>query len=297
MKCIIFGVGSPNDLAAFEKKYPSLGWKTINEYLSGQGIAHLKEPLKISCHRTLGRVVSYAQELETYSRINENRIVAVLFGGLSFALPGIFSTQTSTIPIIGVPARSNTHGGSLDSTTAVYNLPLGAVVGGAPLHSDNNTSLDKAVLIAEKLLCIESNNVKLAGSKEHFQNCEEILGTDQAYCLFANKRARFKIILSSQSNDKSLLSNDQKCHLALQSRKYNPNNKEEFTSTVSSLQKTSNTLYFSNPKNIALFLSKILALSSDNAKEKLIRHHKLKAVETEKKYGPQLKIAELFKPY
>ena len=90
-KYIIAGVGSPSDLEAFSQKYDSLGGMDVGEYLSSKGILHLTRPLVVSCHRTLKRVVYYALESELHAAADEDRkVVVVLFGGMSLALPGIF---------------------------------------------------------------------------------------------------------------------------------------------------------------------------------------------------------------
>ncbi len=295
MSYIVFGVGSPSDLPAFEKTYRSLGDKTINHYLDGKGIKHLEGPLKISCHRTLDRVISYAQELENYSKTSDERIIAILFGGLSFALPGIFSSQTSTIPIIGVPAYTETSGGGLDSATAVYNLPAGTVVGGAPPHSEYNTSLDKAVLIAEKILKMEINQAKLTFLTSENPKITKELFDGNFQQLFSRSYFKSEIFLSNLTDAKNLKSHDHQTYLSLQSKNPKTKSLTELIDTLSALKDTNNTLYFGELENAVLFLARALALNSDGLKKKLIEHHKQKTEETEKKYGPRIGIAELFK--
>lgn len=292
MSHIIFGVGSPSDLAAFEKKYCSLGNKTIGNYLDEKGIKHLEEPLKLSCHRTLDRVVSYARELENHAQKTDEPIITILFGGLSFALPGIFSSQTSTIPVIGVPAYAETASGGLDSATAVYNLPPGTVVGGAPQHSKYKTSLDKAVLIAEKMLNIDINYVRLTSMlSEETKELKELF--DQP--LFTTNYFKHEILLSDFENNKAFSFLDQMLYLALRSKNQQAQNLAEFIDTLSALSSTSNTLYFGNPQNATLFLARTLALSSKELKEKLRKYHKQKRAETEKKYGPKIDIGKLLR--
>lgn len=294
MSYIVFGMGSPSDLAAFKKTYNSLRDKTINDYLDGKGIKYLEEPLKISCHRTLDRVIYYAQELEDYSQTSDERIIVILFGGLSFALPGIFSSQTSTIPIIGVPAYTETLSSGLDSATAVYNLPAGIVVGGAPPHSKYNTSLDKAVLIAEKILNLEINHAKLTFLTSENPKTKELFdGPFQQ--LFMRSYFKSEIFLSNLTDAKNLKSYDQQGYLSLQSKNQKNRSLTELTSTISALKDTTNTLYFGELENAILFLTRALALNSDELKKKLIEHHKQNTKETEKKYGPRISIAKLFK--
>lgn len=315
---IIFGIGSPSDNEQFQRRYKSLGDKSIESYLAGKGIRHTKEPILVSCHRTLERVVEYARDVEEYSR--ENRTVVVLFGGLSFALPGIFASHAATVPIIGVPAHSTTHGGGLDSSTAVYNLPPGTVVGGAPVHYDNPTSLDKAVLIAEYILKPERKDVTLIApheSSKHTAEAKKILNPPDLrdihnsriegifFIQYTHQKAlkasdRFGITLNITDSNSDIGLCDSRSMLSLQCRmakqhKYRRSEYNDFAITLAALEKTDKTIYFSSPQNAALFLARALALHSCEIRQSLLEYWKNAAEEIRKKYGTAVNITEILK--
>lgn len=304
-KYMFLGIGSPSDKAAFEKPYLSLGNMTVNEYLKEKSIMQTKELIPVSCHRTLRRAVDYAHGVDRLAQEGHS-IVTVLFGGLSFALPGIFSSETMTIPIIGVPTHSkSTHGGGLDSTTAVYNLPPGTVVGGVPLHTEDAPSLDKAILIAEKILNMESSDLTLISqeSSKHTDIVSEILhikfgiGYNLQQSISTNDR--FQTALHITPDSKEFKSCDNNSYLALQCRIVEQDiekleNPDRFIQTLDCLAETNNTLYFARPENTALFLARIISLYSPEIRQKLVEYKDKKADETEKKYGPEIHIKDMF---
>ena len=300
-KYMFLGIGSPSDRSAFEKPYHSLGNMTISDYLKEKKIMQTKNVMQVSCHRTLRRAVDYAHGVDRLAQ-EGNRIVAVLFGSLSFALPGIFSSETMTVPVIGVPAYSkSTHGGGLDATTAVYNLPPDTVVGGVPLHSENTPSLDKAILMAEKILELESPDLTLISMKnsKYAEVVSNILHTEfgidynlQQSISTANK---FDISIHLTPDSKKFKSCDDKSNLALQCQIVDSGSErlddhEGFIRTLKELEDTNNTLYFARPENTALFLARVLSLSSPELRRQLMEHKNKKADETEKKYGPEFRI-------
>ncbi|MFH1669470.1 MAG: AIR carboxylase family protein [Candidatus Woesearchaeota archaeon] len=297
---ILLAVGSPSDLKEFEKTYPALGNLTVHEYLAKKGILHPKVPIVVSCHRTLKRVMSYALEAELFADTEGRRMVCVFFGGLSLALPGIFSSETSTLPIIGVPAWAKVHGGGIDAATAVYNLPPGTVVAGAPLHSGLHPGLDRAVLCAELILDMESPEVVFSPSsgdmKYNKKAQEELAGI--TYSTATDTGDTAEISLSIVDDSIELLGIDRSCVLALQCRAPTREDAEldssSFTDTLETLEDTRNTLYFGNPANAVSFLKRILALSDRNLRQALIEDRKIQKESVIEKYGPKVKIDDVF---
>ncbi|MBW2965403.1 AIR carboxylase family protein, partial [Candidatus Woesearchaeota archaeon] len=235
-KYILIGAGSPSDLEELNKPQKGLSDLTVFEYLKVKGIGHLDRPLNVSCHRTLDRAIGYAKDLQAF--VDEgNALVAVFCGGLSLALPGIVSSQTTTVPIIGVPFYSKgTHGAGIDAATAVWNLPPGTVVGGTPVHfPDESPSIDRAVLLAENVLNSAESIVHVIGPVESKQvmairkliNPPEgrpydavpgLFGIPYEYRKETYKDDRFEVALSVCGFSSELVTIDRKSRLALQSR-------------------------------------------------------------------------------
>jgi phosphoribosylcarboxyaminoimidazole (NCAIR) mutase len=312
-KYLAIGVGSPNDKKELEKGLPLLDGKTIEQHFTDTDIRLLKDgPLEVSCHRTPKRAEAYARDLQKMTE--QDQVVALLFGGLSFALPGIFSSHTSSLPIIGVPAySSSTHGGGLDSLTAVSNIPEGTVVGGAPLHHPDHPSLDKAVLIAEKILNMDSPGVHIIAPTSHKQTdaIRQILNppkgrsdndTKGVFGIGYLQRVepiggeKYDLAITVSENNSILTTCDRVSSIALQCMvprsypgapsegakkrmKYN-----DFIETVLTLDRTQNTLYFAKAKNAALFLARCMSLHNPGIRDLLLTYHAQKQKETEDKY-------------
>ncbi len=308
---IIAGVGSPSDLESFGQKYDSLGGMNISDYLSSKGILHLPRPLVVSCHRTLKRVVSYALESELHAAADEDRkVVVVLFGGMSLALPGIFSAESVTLPIIGVPAAAGVHGGGLDAATAVYNIPPGTVVAGVPVHYKDNPSLDKAILIAEKILDLDSDDVSVVCSEnsKDLSKIDLILNSEKG-CSHNTSPGIFGVPHEHRKGckDKAMISVhvassslgigecDRVSHIALQCRVPSADkvdDQDSFIDTLKVLGRTKNTLYFGSSTNAALFLVRILALGDASLRAKLLEYKELQRTDTELKYGEKIAISD-----
>jgi phosphoribosylcarboxyaminoimidazole (NCAIR) mutase len=315
---MVLGMGSPSDVKAFEREYESLGSKTVDSYLEGKGILRLKDgPLQVSCHRTLDRAIGYAREVEGLEENHQgkaSRVVLVLFGGMSFALPGIMASEMPTVPVIGVPAYSgSTYGGGLDSATAVYNLPPGTVVAGAPLHSDEVPSLDTAVLIAEKILrlnlrrrpvliCPDEDEKSLKTVRKILDRPETPGRIDASGGFHIDYEEQRKlgtdcpsIALNIYRKDEDILWCDRASSLALQCKL--PVKAEDrlaageaFACTMEELMGTKNTLYFGRPENAALFLARVVGMLSPSLRSDLRQYRRLQEAAAMEKYGDRRSI-------
>ncbi len=321
-KYILLGVGSPSDLKELEKPSKRLGGANVFEYMQERSIKQLEKPLQVSCHRTLDHAVSYAKDIDDFAA--ENKVVAVFCGGLSLALPGIVASQTTFLPVIGVPFYSgSTHGGGLDSATAVYNLPPGTVVAGAPVHfPGENPSIDKAVLLAEKVIDFADAPIMFIGA-ENSKQAKAVLKlinppagrpNDMTKGVFGleyihknmplDPKETLDIALSICEDDTTLRSIDNQSILALQSRTALNLNSDikpherwqlewnSFQDTVRHLDRTTNTLYFARSENAALFATRIAAMGSKEVHVMLRKYAHEKAIETRNKYGPKLRLSK-----
>ena len=293
-KNILFLLGSYKHSRHFEERYESLGGRTIADYLDAKGISHTN-PIPLSSYQTDMTLASIADQADKLNN-PDNRIVAVAFGGDSFALPGNFAAHTYTIPTIGVPFfTANDYGSGIDAFTAVANLPLDTVAGCMPIHYEKKSpSLDKAVLLAEKILNLDK--VLTAVDEEHIlligPQHEKSMGIYRAK-LILDKRdeiksgevnglgipykhiespqyERYHVPIHIAMSDKEILEYDPKCYLALQCMKVIPTKTgADFVNTIQALDSTKNTLYFGHAGNAALFLARSLALISPDVRSRL----------------------------
>ena len=293
-KNILFLLGSYKHSRHFEEHYESLAGKTIVDYLDAKAISHTN-PIPLSSYQTDMTLASIADQAEKLNN-PENRIVAIAFGGDAFALPGNFAAHTYTIPVIGVPFfTANNYGSGIDAFTAVANLPLDTVAGCMPVHHEKTMpSLDKAVLIAEKILnldkeiaSVDEENLLLIAPLH-----EKSIGRDRAKLVLDRRDEikggevnglgipykhietpqyeRYHMPIHIAMSDKDIIEYDPKCYVALQCMKViQTTTGADFLATINALGSTKNTLYFGHAGNAALFLARSLALISPDVRSRL----------------------------
>ncbi|MBW2972493.1 AIR carboxylase family protein, partial [Candidatus Woesearchaeota archaeon] len=257
-------------------------------------------PLVVSCHRTLDRALSYARQAEELAEGNDdlNRVVVVLFGGLSFALPGIMASHMPTVPVIGVPAYSGSiNGGDFDATTGVYNLPPGTVVGGAPQHSYESPSLDKAVLIAEKILNTSNQQANVSGPEDILEKLTGLLGRKKLGVPHSSSSVPEENAVNLNVSDRPerLVAWNNASYLALQcvlpgKEGSSDERTGEFANTIWELDLTDNTLYFGRPENAALFLARVMGVASPGLRERLRQYRVKEQESTAAKYGAERSV-------
>lgn len=325
-KNILFLLGSFKHSRHFEEHYESLEDKTIAEYLDAKGISYTA-PIPLSSYQTDRALSSIADQAELMNN-PEKRVVAIAFGGDAFALPANFAAHTYTVPVIGVPFfTANNYGSGIDAFTAVANLPLDTVAGCMPIHYEKKyyenklTSLDKAVLIAEKILnldkeipCVDEEHILLIGPHEKSAYTDraklvlerrsdiksgEINGLGIPYKHIETLQyERYHVPINIAMSDKELLECDSKSYVALQCMRYiKDKTSTDFINTIQTLDYTNNTLYFGNAGNAALFLARSLALISDDVRSRLRTfNHDIDArLRNPERYCQGIKLSEAFK--
>ncbi len=293
---MILGMGSPSDLKAFDKRYTLLDDLTIQGYLEQQGIRQLDPPLLVSCHRTPKRVVSYALQSDNLLSRPKDRAVAVLYGGLAFALPGIFASETAAIPVIGVPAASSSIiGGEYDAALSVYNLPPGTVVGGMPPHGKVST-LEKAVFLAEDQLRLESPElVVIADPKEKAaasaMGILDSFGIKYTQKKTMGKTDGYDLCVHIASGPGKIVHAANTSHIALQHVTPGHDMREIFDE----IGDLANSLYFGRPENAALFAVRAMAMSDPDLRAKLGKYRSDQMESVEKKYGAERNMTKELK--
>lgn len=157
-KVLFIGAGSPRD-PGFEDVY--IGDQQYRQYMRSQGITVI-DPIAIeSCHRCRDIMDLYSNQTDYLTRQGE-RVVGLLQGGLTFALPSLQATQVS-YPIISSPLDKIAYG--------AFIVPSGtAVIATAAIEEKNatdgtyqQTQRRKALLVAEKLLNFKGEKVCVDG--------------------------------------------------------------------------------------------------------------------------------------
>ena len=102
----------------------------------------------ISAHRTPGRAVEFAENLE------DNGIdIIIAIAGKAAHLAGVLA-GLCTIPVIGVPAKSSTMDG-LDSLLSVVQMPKGVPVATVAIDGGEN-----AAILAVQILSLKYDGLK-----------------------------------------------------------------------------------------------------------------------------------------
>lgn len=102
----------------------------------------------ISAHRTPYKAIKYMEEAES-----NNIGVVVAIAGKAAHLAGVLA-GVSTLPIIGVPAKSSTMDG-LDSLLSIVQMPTGVPVATVTINGGKN-----AGILAAQILSLGNSKVK-----------------------------------------------------------------------------------------------------------------------------------------
>ena len=128
---------------------------SISDKKIGDKVVKMLEKFKIeyevkviSAHRTPHKAVEYVESAE------ENDIgVIIAIAGKAAHLAGVIAGLT-TLPVIGVPAKSSTMDG-LDSLLSVVQMPTGVPVATVAIDGGGN-----AGILAAQILSLGDNNLK-----------------------------------------------------------------------------------------------------------------------------------------
>ncbi|MFH1473510.1 MAG: hypothetical protein ABIE55_01315 [Candidatus Aenigmatarchaeota archaeon] len=248
MEKIIFGGrGSKND--------PVLEGLYNKEELSKNGIK-VTDPTRIeSCHGCPDIVEHYSKETQYFAN-NDDRVVGVLIGGLSFALPGIQGTHV-TYPIISVPLDMVAYQN--------FMLPSGHAVTstvGIERKLENGyttTQRKKALTIAENILNLDTYPVAIRGDGD-LEKLEKEL--DEIGIVVDDDS---DLILSYGS--KPLTDVDEKCIQIWADTQSSSMSGSYMDDTERFLARTPNTVQVRGLKNLEIYAAKILSLNDPEMRE------------------------------
>ena len=133
-------------------------WTTMGhaaETLKALGVAH--EALIVSAHRTPDRLVAFAKSAKDAGR----KVIIAGAGGAAH-LPGMVAALTS-LPVLGVPIATETHGGE-DSLLSIVQMPAGVPVGTLAI---GRAGAINAALLAAAILAL--SDPALAGRLEKWR--------------------------------------------------------------------------------------------------------------------------------
>ena len=133
-------------------------WSTMEratKVLERLGVPH--EARVVSAHRTPGRLVEYAES----ARDRGFKVIIAGAGGAAH-LPGMLAAMT-TLPVLGVPVRSNALSG-MDSLLSIVQMPAGIPVGALAIGDAGATN---AGLLAGQIVAL--NDADVADRLEAFR--------------------------------------------------------------------------------------------------------------------------------
>ena len=97
----------------------------------------------VAAHRSPRKMLRYVQQLDL-----QGIEVVIAAGSGSAHLPGMIASLT-TIPVIGIPLRSDLQGG-IDSLFSIIQMPLGVPVGTMGLNSSHNAGIFACQILSLK---------------------------------------------------------------------------------------------------------------------------------------------------
>ena len=143
MKKVAVIVGSANDLDVVKKAADRLGEMNIPY-----------EMRVMSAHRTAGDVLEFARNARS-----EGFGVIIACAGMAAHLAGFIAANT-TLPVIGVPLKSNALDG-MDALLATVQMPTGIPVAAVAVDGAANAAILAAEILALSDECIAERLVKM----------------------------------------------------------------------------------------------------------------------------------------
>ena len=143
MKKVAVIMGSANDLNVVKKAADRLGEMNIPY-----------EMRVMSAHRTAGDVLEFARNARS-----EGFGVIIACAGMAAHLAGFIAANT-TLPVIGVPLKSNALDG-MDALLATVQMPTGIPVAAVAVDGAANAAILAAEILALSDECIAERLVKM----------------------------------------------------------------------------------------------------------------------------------------
>lgn len=143
MKKVAVIMGSSNDFNAVKKAADRLGEMNIPY-----------EMRVMSAHRTAGDVLEFARNARS-----EGFGVIIACAGMAAHLAGFIAANT-TLPVIGVPLKSNALDG-MDALLATVQMPTGIPVAAVAVDGAANAAILAAEILALSDECIAERLVKM----------------------------------------------------------------------------------------------------------------------------------------
>ena len=143
MKKVAVIMGSANDFNAVKKAADRLGEMNIPY-----------EMRVMSAHRTAGDVLEFARNARS-----EGFGVIIACAGMAAHLAGFIAANT-TLPVIGVPLKSNALDG-MDALLATVQMPTGIPVAAVAVDGAANAAILAAEILALSDECIAERLVKM----------------------------------------------------------------------------------------------------------------------------------------
>ncbi len=157
-KILFLGSGSAKDPGF---KGVEIGGMSYREHMGQKGIKVI-DGIVESCHGCRDRMDCYSQDMQSFVEKGD-RVVAVLEGGLTFALPSLQATQV-TFPIISVPMDYTSYQAIIlpPGHAAIAGVGINVFRGDEKRYSNSGDEQKvKALTLAERILNLENDLVNI----------------------------------------------------------------------------------------------------------------------------------------
>ena len=259
-KLLVLGMGSSSDKKAFDNI--NLYGKTIDDYFKEKGIKIYHYPgdnsyLTTSIHRTTANAIKYAHDMK---RLGEqgHKVVSLLYGGLAFAMPGVVAAEAPNIPVIAV-------GSDEDAFYNTYKIPDGTPVGVVEVGN-----LTKGLKLAEKVLNVEAGDSVNFISQEFFENYDDVKDMLGKFCNFneiKEEKGIYKgLTVRFGGNPNTFSYVDKRVELGIVGFEKSRESKY----VINDIKELENSIVVGRPKNVALYVARIIGLSNPDVRKKLI---------------------------
>lgn len=298
-KYLIIGCETKQDVEEFNREYPTIDG-TISKFLSTQGVAHLESPMQtaLTFHdlESNGMIPQYMQIADNIGEFASaqiekgNRIAMIWYGKNALMIPSVMASLVPIVPTIGVPiAKDHLIGGDTTPFVTVANARPGNPVGVVSLHTAKTPTLDRATQIAVNILNYQNETpgfANLLGSKagereENIKGMLDTMGINHSTLNYSktseDQKTMFGLYLLDFVDIREQTENIERISFSktalISSR--SPSDMwgyQDLRDCMNAMRKKTNSLYFGEPENAALFMAQIACQSSPEIRDKLTKY-------------------------
>jgi len=263
-KLLFLGSGSEKD-PGFDGV--EIEGQPFKDYMKERGIGVVDKVIE-SCHGCPARMKHYSGQMQGLTT-QDHRVVAVLEGGLYFALPSLQATQT-TFPIIAVPMDLPSYQAHIlpPGHAAIAGVGVSATRASEDYSNAKDEQKVKALTLAERILNLENPRVNFFPQHECYD--KKLRTALQDLGIEFDEGMYQKDAMSLAYGDPTTLF-DQGSFLIRANPQLNPKKWESLKDAEWTHHRKSHnkipTAETYHPKNLAIFAAKVLSLQRPELRE------------------------------